>query len=104
MNNISLASASYKGLASARAFIPRNASQQRRGKGVSRCSTRLHPSSAVTASLLSVIIFPGTENTHFSDKATGTLAQCLLPSISVLGKKENVTGTERKFFWGEFQA
>lgn len=73
---------------------------------MSRGSTDLHLSSAITVSLLSVIMFPGRGNTHFSEKATGTLAQCMLTAIEDIQhlcprKKENVTGIECKFLGGE---
>lgn len=73
MKNISLVSASYKGLTFPELSFP-HTSRQCREKGTSKGSTDLHLSSAITVSLLSVIMFSGTGNTHFSAKATGTLA------------------------------
>lgn len=54
-------------------------------------------------------MFPGRGNPHFSEKATGTLAQCMLTAIQDIQhlcprKKENVTGIECKFLRGELQA
>lgn len=74
-----------------------HASQQCSGKGASRGATHPHPH-LQEHHLLSVVMSSGTGNSHFSEKATGTLASCSAAILHIQDldprKKENEKGMQ----------